>query len=184
MRWHRLRIPRNYRWNRHSRLASERMRLMFGEESSVARTPAKARQIDAAEDLCEPLTERDLVPVTHKPRRQFIPPPVTGIRVDRRITFHAGPTPGGAAAIAALSASLFLLACAYAAFSGYMHSYNDSFAYLGILGAVGSLLAAGIGVCLAADGLRQRYSSRLLSVCAIALAGMYGVLLFLAATGR
>jgi len=79
---------------------------------------------------------------------------------------------------------LFLLACAYAAFSGYMHSYDDGFAYLGILGAVGSLLAAGVGICLAASGMQRRLSSRFLSVCALSLAGMYGVLLFFAVGGR
>ena len=89
-------------------------------------------------------------------------------------------TPGGSAALAALTASLFLLACAYAAFSGYMHSYDDGFASLGILGAVGSLLAAGIGVCLAASGLRRRYSGKFLTLCAITLAGMYAVLLLFA----
>ena len=87
---------------------------------------------------------------------------------------------GGAAAVAALIASLFLLACAYAAFSGYMHSYDEGFAYLGILGAVGSLLAAGIGICLAASGLRRRYSGKFLSACAISLATLYGMLLFFA----
>ena len=93
-------------------------------------------------------------------------------------------SPGSGAAVAALTASLFLLACAYAAFSGWMHSYDDGFAYLGILGAVGSLLAAGIGVCLAASELRRRHSGKFLSVCAISLAAMYGVLLFFAASGR
>ena len=93
------------------------------------------------------------------------------------------PGSAGGVAIAALTASLFLLACAYAAFTGYAHSYNDGFAYLGILGAVGSLLAAGIGICLAASNFRRRYSGRLLSACAISLAGLYGVLLFFA-SGR
>jgi len=87
---------------------------------------------------------------------------------------------GGAAAVAALTASLFLLACAYAAFSGYMHSYDEGFAYLGILGAVGSLLAAGIGICLAASRLRRRHSGKFLSACAISLATLYGMLLFFA----
>jgi len=90
----------------------------------------------------------------------------------------------GGAVIAALTAALFLLACAYAAFSGYMHSYDDGFAYLGILGAIGSLLAAGVGICLAASGMRRRLSSRFLSVCALSLAGMYGVLLFFAVGAR
>jgi len=187
MRWHRPRIPRHYRWNRPSRLASERMRLMFGDDPRPARAAAPfepAEQIESLDDLCDPPTRGAARTRFEPSRRRFIPPPVTGVSVERRISFHAGLSPGGTAAIAALSASLFLLACAYAAFSGYMHSYNDAFAYLGILGAVGSLLAAGIGVCLAADSFRQRYSSRLLSVCAIALAAMYGVLLFLAATGR
>ena len=101
---------------------------------------------------------------------------------------EAQPTPAadreessaGGIAVAALAASLFLLACAYAAFSGYVHSYDDGFAYLGILGAVGSLLAAGIGICLAASGLRRKYSGKFLSLCAISLATLYGVLLFFA----
>lgn len=93
------------------------------------------------------------------------------------------PASAGGVAVAALTASLFLLACAYAAFTGYAHSYDDGFAYLGILGAVGSLLAAGIGICLAASNFRRRYSGRLLSACAISLAALYGVLLFFA-SGR
>ena len=93
------------------------------------------------------------------------------------------PSSAGGVAVASLTASLFLLACAYAAFTGYAHSYDDGFAYLGILGAVGSLLAAGIGICLAASNFRRRYSGRLLSACAISLAALYGVLLFFA-SGR
>ena len=104
-------------------------------------------------------------------------PELEPLEVDAR-SDHSG------IALAALTAALFLLACAYAAFSGYMHSYDDSFAYLGILGAVGSLLAAGIGICLAASGMRRRMSSRFLSACALSLAGMYGVLLFFAVGGR
>lgn len=88
---------------------------------------------------------------------------------------------GSGVAVAALTAALFLLACAYAGFSGYVHAYDDSFAYLGILGAIGCLVAAGVGICLAASGLRRRYSGRFLSACAISLAALYGMLLFFAA---
>jgi hypothetical protein len=90
----------------------------------------------------------------------------------------------GGGAVAALTAALFLLACAYAAFSGYTHSYDSGLAYLGILGAVGCLMAAGAGICLAASGLVRRHSVRFVGVCAVSLAGLYGLLLFFAAGGR
>ncbi|HXE55826.1 MAG TPA: hypothetical protein VN541_22570 [Tepidisphaeraceae bacterium] len=83
-------------------------------------------------------------------------------------------------AIAALAISLFLLACGYAAFSGFMHSSDAALAYLGILGAVGSLMAAGVGVCLAASTFRRPYSGKFLSLCVIIFAALYGMLLFLA----
>lgn len=56
----------------------------------------------------------------------------------------------GGMAIALLMIALFLLACAYAAFSGYMHAHDEKFAWLGLSGALGSLVAAGVGICLAA----------------------------------
>lgn len=87
----------------------------------------------------------------------------------------------GNGSIAALTAALFLLACAYAAFSGYMHTYDDGLAFLGILGSVGSLMAAGVGICLAASGLRKQVSSRFLGLCSLTLAGLYAMLLFVAA---
>ena len=90
------------------------------------------------------------------------------------------PKPEIGPAVAALTAALFLLACAFAAFSGWMHSTDDRYAYFGILGAVASLLAAGIGICLAGSGARRNFSCRFLSVCALSLASVYGGLLFLA----
>jgi len=190
MNWHRPRDPKNSRWKQNVPLLSDRLRRMFGEDDDNL-YPSRPQQIDSVEDLLEPLTDDDLAPspvwraVKPAPsRRFFIPPPMTGITVGRRITFDPSRSTGGTAAVAALSGSLFLLACAYAAFSGYMHSYDDGYAYVGIMGAVASLLAAGIGICLAADGMRRRSSGKLLSLCAIVLAGIYGILLFLAATGR
>src|SRR5437588_2780666 len=123
MNWHR---SRNSRWDRNDPLAADRMRRLFGDEESL--DPPRPQRIDSVDDLLEPLTLDDLEPPRElrpaklpRSRRLDIPPPITGITVDRRITFHRGPS-GGAAAVAALSGSLFLLACAYAAFSGYMHS--------------------------------------------------------------
>lgn len=79
--------------------------------------------------------------------------------------------------IAALATSLFLLGCAYAAFAGYVLSLNSSFAYLGVLGSVISLLAAGIGICLAASSAYGRFSGKFLSVSVISMATLYGLLL-------
>jgi hypothetical protein len=90
----------------------------------------------------------------------------------------------GSGAVAALTVGLFLLACAYAAFSGYTHSYDNRLAYLGIFGAIGCLMAAGAGICLAASGLVHRHGVRFVGVCAVFLAGLYGLLLFFAAGGR
>jgi hypothetical protein len=90
----------------------------------------------------------------------------------------------GSGAVAALTGGLFLLACAYAAFSGYTHSYDNGLACLGILGAVGCLIAAGTGISLAASGLVHRHGVRFVGVCAVFLAGLYGLLLFFAAGGR
>ena len=90
----------------------------------------------------------------------------------------------GSGAVAALTAGLFLLACAYAAFSGYTHSYDNGLALLGIFGASGCLMAAGAGICLAASGHVHRRSVRFVGLCAVFLAGLYGLLLFFAAGGR
>ena len=189
MSWHRPRNPKNSRWKQNDPVVSERLRRMFGDEQESSVEP-RPQQIDSVEDLLEPLTADDLAPSPQRAAklphsgRLFIPPPITGVTVGRRIIFHPSPSSRGTGAVAALSVSLFLLACAYAAFSGYMHSYDDGYAYIGIMGAIASLMAAGIGICLAADGAKNGYSGKLLSLCAIALAGIYGVLLFLAATGR
>ena len=86
----------------------------------------------------------------------------------------------GAPAVAALVAALFLLACGYAAFAGWMHSIDDRFALLGILGAIGALIAAGAGIFLVASRFRYQFSCRFLSGCAISLAALYGALLFFA----
>jgi hypothetical protein len=86
----------------------------------------------------------------------------------------------GGVAVALLTISLFLLACAFAAFSGYMHSSNDAFAWLGLTGSIGSLVAAGVGICLAASPTRRAYSGRFLAVSAVFLSGLLGVLMFLA----
>lgn len=90
----------------------------------------------------------------------------------------------GSGAVAALTAGLFVLACAYAAFSGYTHSYDNRLAYLGIFGAIGCLMAAGAGICMAASGIVHRHSVRFLGLCGVFLAGLYGLVLFFAAAGR
>lgn len=119
-------------------------------------------------------------------RKAFYPPPPA----NQFETGEWGPEPApepevessgtSGIAIAALAISLFLLACGYAAFSGFMHSSDAALAYLGILGAVGSLMAAGVGVCLAASNFRRPYSAKFLSLCVIIFAALYGMLLFLA----
>lgn len=86
----------------------------------------------------------------------------------------------GGLAVALLTIALFLLACAFAAFSGYMHSSNDAFAWLGLTGSVGALVSAGVGICLAASPARRSYSGRFLAVATVFLASLFGVLLFVA----
>ena len=96
---------------------------------------------------------------------------------------QGAPEPAaGTAALATMTALMFLLACAYAAFSGYSHSYDNKLAYLAILGSVGCLMAAGAGIGLAALGLGCRASVRFLALCAGSFAAMYGMMLFFAAT--
>lgn len=90
----------------------------------------------------------------------------------------------GIAAIATLTALLFLLACAYAAFSGYTHTYDNALAYLAILGSVGCLMSAGTGICLAALGLGRRAVTRFLAVCGGSLTLLYALTLFFAVTAR
>ena len=97
---------------------------------------------------------------------------------------HARPTtampkPSCSGGLAALTASLFLLACAYAAFSGWMHSSDNSFVWLGLIGAGASVLAAAIGICMTASSLPRSYSSRFLGASCIGLAAAYGLLLFI-----
>lgn len=89
------------------------------------------------------------------------------------------PADGGLA-VALLTIALFLLACAFAAFSGYMHSSNDAFAWLGLTGSIGALVSAGVGICLAASPARRSYSGRFLAVATVFLASLFGVLLFVA----
>ena len=89
-----------------------------------------------------------------------------------------GPPRGALAA--ALAASLFLLACAYAAFSGWMHSSDNSLTWLGLAGAALSLLSAALGISLTGSSLPQGYIHRFLGVSAVGLAAAYGLLLFVA----
>ena len=91
----------------------------------------------------------------------------------------ASDRPGRSAlgAVAALAISLFLLACAYSGFAGYMHALNNRLAWIGVVGAAGCLVAAGAGVALCASKSQRHYSGRLLGVAAVFLASLYGVLL-------
>jgi len=79
--------------------------------------------------------------------------------------------------VAALSTSLFLLGCAYAAFAGYLLSIRPHAAYVAVAGSIVSLLAAGGGISMAASPKRRHNSGRFLSVSMISLAALYGVLL-------
>jgi len=117
--------------------------------------------------------------ISRWPQGQFGPPEEPAL--------HPEPLPppaqprmsraGGAAAIAC-TVALFLLACAYSAFAGYAHSSNERYAFLAILGAVGSLLIAEMGVCIAAARNHRRMSARILLAAAVCSATLYAVLLF------
>lgn len=89
--------------------------------------------------------------------------------------------PTGLGAVAALAISLFMLACAYSGFSGYMHASNNRLAWIGVIGAACCLAAAGTGVGLCASKSQRHHSGRLLGVAAVFLASLYGVLLISAA---
>ncbi|HEY2585916.1 MAG TPA: hypothetical protein VGI81_09150 [Tepidisphaeraceae bacterium] len=120
---------------------------------------------------------------------QTFTPPADEFQVDSAGTFEFADDlmpqmedtqSDGGIAVALLTIGLFLLACAYAAFSGYMHSSNDAFAWLGLTGSIGSLVAAGVGICLAASPTRRCYSGRFLAVAAVFLASLLGVLIYVA----
>lgn len=84
---------------------------------------------------------------------------------------------GMAAMVAGLAIALFLLACAYAGYSGFMHASNDALAWFGIVGALACLVSVGVGISLWASDLRRHYSGRFLVVAACFLASFFCVLM-------
>lgn len=82
-----------------------------------------------------------------------------------------------AGAVAGLAITLFLLACAYAAYSGFMHASNDALAWFGIVGALACLASVGVGISLWASELRRHYSGRFLAIAACFLASFFCVLM-------
>jgi len=84
---------------------------------------------------------------------------------------------GSKVAVAALTSSLLLLACAYAGLSGLMHS-SSGVACLGVLGAVGSMMSAGIGVFMTASSRHRAWSTAFMSIAMLFLTGLYGAILF------
>jgi hypothetical protein len=87
------------------------------------------------------------------------------------------PPAGFGGLIAGLVISLFLLACAYAGFSGFMHASNNALAWFGIVGAVGCLASVGVGISLWASDARRCYSGRFLTIAACFLTSFFCVLL-------
>jgi hypothetical protein len=81
------------------------------------------------------------------------------------------------AAVAVVSVLLFLLGCAFAAYSGYILSRSGLFACFGIVGAVASILAAGIGVCLAASPSYRPSSGRFAALSMMSLSALFGTML-------
>lgn len=79
--------------------------------------------------------------------------------------------------VMALAIALFVLACAYSGFSGYMHAIHDALAWLGVVGAIGCLAAAAMGICLSLSIRRRQYSGRFLGIATIFMASLYGVML-------
>jgi hypothetical protein len=78
--------------------------------------------------------------------------------------------------VVVLSASLFLMGCAYAAFAGYLLSVRPAVAYCAVAASISSLLTAGLGISLAGSADYRRYSGRVLGTAMIALTVFYGVL--------
>lgn len=87
------------------------------------------------------------------------------------------------AAVALLSVSLFLLGCAYAALAGYVLAYNAKIASVAVLGGVGALAAAGVGIALSGSPKYHRTSARFLGLSTASMAALY-VLLMLTSLGH
>jgi hypothetical protein len=85
----------------------------------------------------------------------------------------------GSVAVPVLVTSLLVLACTYAGLSGYMHSSNSAVTWLGVLGAIGCLMAAGTGICMSLSRSHRSYSAPFLSIAVVFLTGLCGALLFL-----
>lgn len=84
---------------------------------------------------------------------------------------------GSGVAMGVVATSLFLLACAFAALSGYMFSYHDPHAWLGIAGALVSLASAGFGLCARIACRSPNYGTKFMTVAAVCLGCAYTVLL-------
>lgn len=121
----------------------------------------------------EPMTWGSSDTRTQEPRRELLEPPSAPIE-----NTHVTDS-GGSVAVSALATSLLVLACTYAALSACMHSTNSAVSGLGVIGAIGSILAAAIGICMNLSKRHRAYSAPFLSMAMIFLAGLCGALLFL-----
>jgi hypothetical protein len=79
--------------------------------------------------------------------------------------------------LSAIQLPLFLLDGGFAAYSGYILPTSGILACFGIIGAVGSIVAAWIGVCLASSPLYRPASGRFAGLSIGSLSAMFGMLL-------
>lgn len=170
---------RNTRRRQWQQIAQLRPHGSVGHPSQSTSTSTRARAYARYEPTFEPAPE----PTFEPPRDVFYADSdsLAFAGEEHYVEDHSIPV-GGGVGVALLTIALFLLACAYAAFSGYMHSSNDGFAWLGIAGALAALIAAGAGICLAASPRQRHYSGRFLGLSAVFLASLLGILMFIANT--
>lgn len=83
----------------------------------------------------------------------------------------------GLGSVMALAIALFVLACAYSGFSGYMHATDNALAWFGVVGAICCLFAAATGICLSLSITGRHYSGRFLGIATIFMTSLYGVML-------
>ena len=68
------------------------------------------------------------------------------------------------------------MGCGYAAFAGYLLSFKPAAAYCAVAASILSLLAAGIGISLAASERHRRHGGRVLAASLVAMAAVYAIL--------
>jgi hypothetical protein len=107
--------------------------------------------------------------------------PAYGSLLSEPIESSSAPEPtdhGSVITLAVMVTWVFLLACAFAGYAGYMHSRKDAYALLGILGAVASLLTAAASLFIAAGPGGRTASNRFLLIGAVLLAAALGLLIY------